>query len=107
MIETQAALIYTTLPDAPSAREIAGTLLDERLIACANIFPPIESVFAWEGKRESGNETALLLKTTRERLDQAVGRLGALHPYATPVIVGSVCGTAHPDTLAWLAEQTL
>lgn len=106
MSETQAALVYTTLPDADSAREIAGALLDERLIACANILSPVESIFVWDGERQSATEIALLLKTTRDQLDQAVARLGALHPYETPVIVANVCDKSHPGTLAWLAEQT-
>lgn len=106
MSEPKAALIYSPLPDAETARGIAGALLDEGLIACANIFASVESVFVWEGKRESATETGLLLKTTAEKLDRAVSRLAALHPYATPVIVGHVCDTAHPDTLEWLAQQT-
>jgi len=104
--EPQAALIYTPLPDAETARDIAGTLLNEGLIACANILGPIESVFLWNGNREAATESAVLFKTTVDRLDEAVSRLGALHPYETPAIVANVCDASHPDTLTWLAEQT-
>lgn len=102
----RAALIYTPLPDADTARTIAGTMLDERLIACANILGPIESVFIWNGARDHAQETAVLFKTTQDKLDQAITRLGALHPYETPAIIASVCDAAHPATLAWLAGQT-
>ncbi|NQX94901.1 MAG: divalent cation tolerance protein CutA, partial [Erythrobacter sp.] len=47
MSEVRAALIYTPLPDAKTARSIAGILLEENLIACANILGPVESVFRW------------------------------------------------------------
>ncbi|MGB3470636.1 MAG: divalent-cation tolerance protein CutA [Erythrobacter sp.] len=106
MSEPRAALIYTPLPDAETARAIAGTLLDEKLIACANILGPVESVFVWEGRTQSAQEVAVLFKTTQECLDLAVSRLGALHPYKTPAIVGTACEAAHPDTLGWLATQT-
>jgi len=106
MIEPRAALIYTPLPDAETARAIAGTLLDEKLIACANILGPIESVFVWEGRTQSAEEVAVLFKTTSERHDLAMSRLGTLHPYETPAIVGTVCDIAHPDTLGWLVQQT-
>ena len=106
MAEQQAALIYTPLPDLDTAREIAGILLDERLIACANILGPIESVFIWNGQRDSATETAVLFKTTCDQIETAVTRLAALHPYKTPAIVANVCDAAHPDTLTWLAKQT-
>ncbi|MDJ0978507.1 MAG: divalent-cation tolerance protein CutA [Erythrobacter sp.] len=103
---TRAALIYSPLPDAETARAIAGTLLDEGLIACANLLGPIESVFLWKGQRECASETAALFKTTAEALKRAVNRLHALHPYETPVIIATICDAAHPDTLAWISEQT-
>ena len=106
MNETRAALIYAPLPDRETAREIAGTLLKERLIACANILPTVESVYVWKGRIESANETAVLFKTTAAKLDEAVERLAALHPYETPAIIGSVCDAAHTGTLDWLSEQT-
>ncbi len=106
MNDTQAALIYAPFPDAESARSVAGALLEDRLIACANILGAVESVFVWNGKRESATECAVLFKTTSDRMDQAVERLGALHPYETPAIVANICGAAHVQTLEWLAQQT-
>lgn len=106
MSEPKAALIYTPLPDAETARAIAGTLLEEGLIACANILGPVESVFRWQGKVETATESAVLFKTTEDVMEKAVNRLGALHPYETPAIVASICDGAHPDTLEWLEQQT-
>lgn len=103
--DTRAALIYTPLPDAETARDVAGKLLDEGLIACANILGPIESIFIWNGAKDQSVEVGVLFKTTQTKMDLAIGRLRELHPYETPAIVGSVCDTAHPDTIAWLAEQ--
>ncbi|MDY7096836.1 MAG: divalent-cation tolerance protein CutA [Pseudomonadota bacterium] len=100
----KAALIYSPLPDAETARVIAGTLLDEKLIACANILGRAESVFMWQGKLESAVETAVLFKTTTACLEKAIARLGALHPYDTPAITGWQCDEAHPDTLHWLGD---
>ena len=106
METARAALVYSPLPDAETARSIAGTLLDEGLIACANILGPVESVFQWNGSRESAFEVAVLFKTTQARIESTVKRLHSLHPYSTPAIVGHVCDTAHPDTLEWLVSQT-
>ena len=98
-----AALVWCPYPDAESARAAAGVLLDEGLIACANILGAIESHFVWGGARASGGEVGVLFKTTAERLDDVVERLGALHPYDTPAIIGWHVDGARPATLAWLA----
>ncbi|MBY0342673.1 MAG: divalent-cation tolerance protein CutA [Sphingomonadales bacterium] len=98
-----AALVWCPFPDVDSARAAADALLDDRLIACANILGSIESRFVWDGARATGSEIAVLFKTTPERLDDVVERLGELHPYDTPAIIGWQADTAHPATFAWLA----
>lgn len=97
-----AALVWCPFPDVESARAAADALLDDRLIACANILGSIESRFVWEGARSVGAEVAVLFKTTAERLEDVTERLGELHPYDTPAILGWHADAAHPATLAWL-----
>ena len=97
-----AALIWCLFPDADSARIGAGQLLADGLIACANILPGVESLFIWQGKADSAVEVGMLCKTTADRLDAAIARLGALHPYETPAIIGWQADAAHPLTLQWL-----
>lgn len=100
--EDGAALIWCPFPDRDSARAIAGQMLDNGHIACANIIGEIESVFLWQGARQTGTETGVLFKTTAAHLTIAVEQLGKLHPYDTPAIVGWHCDAAHPATGAWL-----
>ena len=98
-----AALVWCPYPDAESARAAAGVLLDEGLIACANILGSIESHFVWEGARATGSEVAVLFKTTPERFDNVVERLGELHPYDTPAIIGWHADAVHPATSVWFS----
>lgn len=102
---TAAALVWCPFPDHDSARHCIGTLLNEGLIACANILGTIESHFVWQGAPASDCEVAVLFKTTAPLLPDCVARLGSLHPYDTPAIVGWRCDAAHPATLAWLAAS--
>ena len=104
MSEVEPALVWCPFPDADVARDIAAQLLEQKLIACANIMPAIESVFEWQGEVQSGTEVAVLLKTTCDKLDVLVQCLGESHPYDTPAIVGWRCDAAHPLTLQWLGE---
>ena len=40
-----AALIWSTFGDLQSTEDVADTLLEERLIACANILPAVRSLY--------------------------------------------------------------
>lgn len=96
------ALIWCPFPDQDSARRIANSLLDENLVACANLLGAIESVFQWQGNRESAQEIGVLFKTDAALLDRAVARLAVLHPYDTPAIMGWRCDAVPDATRAWL-----
>ncbi|MBB3034301.1 divalent-cation tolerance protein CutA [Alteriqipengyuania lutimaris] len=101
------ALVYTVFASREDARAVAAHLLDERLIACANVIGQVEALFEWDGERGSGEEVAVLFKTHADRLDAAVARLEELHPYDTPAILGwptPVSGSATRDWLAGLAS---
>jgi len=97
-----AALIWCPFPDQDSAAAAAHVLLDERLVACANMVNDMVSLFEWNGERDQARETGVLFKTNAARLSQAILRLGELHPYDEPAIVGWRCDAAAPGTAAWL-----
>ena len=97
------ALIWCPFPDSDAAATACSALLDEGLIACANMMPHMHSLFVWNGERGESRETGALLKTDAALLDQAIVRLGELHPYDEPAILGWRCDAALPATAAWLA----
>ena len=98
------ALIWCPFPDRDSARTIAGTLLDERLIACANLLGPVESLFEWAGERGEAEEVGVIFKTDHTLLERAIARLERLHPYDTPAILGWRCDAAAEGTGTWLGR---
>lgn len=107
-VKDGAVIIYTTWPDGDAAADAARALLDERLIACANILPAGRSVFRWEGRIEDGPETVALFKTSPERAGEARDRLIALHPYDEPcVLVLDVdADKSAAGFLAWIGLET-
>jgi periplasmic divalent cation tolerance protein len=96
------ALIWCPFPDRESARAAAHTLLDEKLVACANILGDVEAIFEWEGERSTGQEIGVLFKTNSALLEQAIQCLADIHPYDTPAILGWHCDSAHAATADWL-----
>ena len=99
-----AALIWAPFASEEAAAEVAGQLLDEGLVACANILPGVRSLYVWRGERGEARECGALFTTEASLLERAVARLAALHPYETPAIVGWRADAAAPATAAWLGE---
>jgi len=78
-------LLYTTVPSKEVALQIARSLLEKKLIACANI-PAITSMYQWKDAIENSDEFVLLAKSTSELKEQLIKELKNLHPYETPAI---------------------
>jgi periplasmic divalent cation tolerance protein len=96
------ALIWCPFADAASAEAAAHQLLDEGLVACANILPPMRSLFAWNGERGEAVEVGVLLKTDAGLLERATERLAEIHPYDTPAVLGWRADAVPAATADWL-----
>jgi periplasmic divalent cation tolerance protein len=96
------ALIWCPFADEDSAAAAAAQLLDDRLIACANILPPMRSLYLWQGERGEARECGVLFKTDASLLDRATARLAEIHPYDTPSVLGWRADTAARPTAEWL-----
>ena len=99
-------LLYTTVKNKLEAENLATKLLEERLIACANIQQPITSLYRWQGAVEQEPEVPMLLKTHTDRVDAAMARMAELHPYDTPCILALSIGKANPSFAEWIFSNT-
>lgn len=106
MTETDVVLIYSTFPSAQSARDVAGTLIAEKRIACANILSSGQSLYAWKGAIETVEETVVVFKTCRSLAEGAIERGKALHPYEIPCFLILPVDGGWPPYLAWIADAT-
>src|SRR5260370_8297832 len=77
-------LALSTFPDRETAQRISYQLVTEKLAACANILPAIESVYRWKEKIETGNETLVFFKLSEDRQSTFQEKLRSLHPYNVP-----------------------
>lgn len=77
--------LYVTAPSG-TAPAIAEALIGERLAACVNIAPRIQSIYRWNGAIERCEEASMIVKTTAAKAEQARDAIERLHPYKTPVI---------------------
>jgi periplasmic divalent cation tolerance protein len=97
--------VITNLPDSGSAFNLARTLVERRLAACANVLAPATSFFRWEGRLEEVAEVPLLLKTTSERYPELESALRELHPYDLPEILAFTPAAGLPAYFAWVEAE--
>lgn len=99
--------IITTVDSHEAVERISRTLLEERLITCAQVIGPITSVYWWKDRVEQAQEWLALMKT-RETLYEAVERrVREMHPYELPEIVAFNVERGLPGYLQWVRDETL
>jgi len=102
---TDIRLLYVTTKDIDQARAIARALLDQRLIACANIIPQMESIYRWKGVVEYATEAILILKTRVDLVEKTTQAILALHSYETPCVLCLPVDAGAEGYLNWLRGE--
>ena len=100
-------IVLTTMPADADEAAFARSLVDERLAACVNLLPLMESVYRWEGRVERETERQIVIKTSRERVPALWDRVRELHPYEVPEIVAVSIAQADPAYIAWIVDATV
>ncbi len=103
--QKNAVMVYTTIGSEDTARDLAQTLLTERLIACANVFP-VWSMFHWKGAVQSESELVMILKTDETRVPDLIRRIPEIHPYETPGVEVFPASHVHGPFGKWLKDET-
>jgi periplasmic divalent cation tolerance protein len=88
------------------ADRLAGSVVEHRLAACAQVTGPVHSTFRWQGRVERAEEWLCLLKTTRQRYPDLERHLRGLHSYENPEIIATAITDASADYLDWLRAET-
>ena len=96
--------IMTTTDSLDEARSLAATLVERRLVACAQI-SSIQSFYTWEGAVQNDDEFRLLLKTTEDRYPQVEAALLDLHSYDLPAVVAFDIARAYGPYGEWVAAN--
>ena len=102
---SQFAMVLVTTPDLKSARKLVQICLKSRLVACANLFPGVESHYRWQQKIETSSEVLIVFKTCRACLRKLEATISEHHPYEVPefLVVPLQAGAA--KYLAWLESE--
>ncbi len=100
-----AIIVLVTTSSKQEAEKIIQSLLEEKLIACANIIGPVHSLFWWQGKIDTAQEHLILMKTRKDLFDKLSERVKALHSYEVPEIIALPIVEGTKDYLEWLNKS--
>jgi periplasmic divalent cation tolerance protein len=98
-------VVLSTFGSPEEARRVCRQLVEERLAACANLVPAVESIYRWQGAIESTTETLAILKTTADGFAKLEARLRELHSYEVPEIISLPVHGGSEAYLRWVGEN--
>jgi len=74
-------------------------------VACVNIVPEVSSLFWWQDKLDSAQESLLIIKTRALLLDQIVTLVKEIHSYEVPEIIALPVIGGNQDYLEWIDKE--
>ncbi|CAL4924702.1 unnamed protein product [Urochloa decumbens] len=97
-------VVYVTVPNREAGKKLAGSIISEKLAACVNIVPGVDSVYWWEGKVQSDAEELLIIKTRESLLDALTEHVKANHD--VPEVIALPIKGGNLKYLEWLKNST-
>ncbi|XP_051130956.1 protein CutA, chloroplastic-like [Andrographis paniculata] len=99
-------VVYVTVPNKEAGKKLAESIVKERLAACVNRIPGVESVYEWKGKIETDSEELLIIKTRESLLEALTAHVKANHEYDVPEVIAMPITGGNQQYLEWLKNST-
>jgi periplasmic divalent cation tolerance protein len=98
-------IVLCTCADREEAERIAHSLVEQRLAACVNILPGVQSIYRWQGAVETASEVLMLIKTSPAHLRKVQSTIAGLHSYEIPEFLVLSISAGSEAYLAWLGAS--
>jgi periplasmic divalent cation tolerance protein len=106
MSDTQNAIVvFITAPTTEEATRLADVIIENRLAACVQILPEMQSVYHWAGNIERQKEILLIVKTIASKFDALEKAVREIHSYETPEIVAVPMTAGSSGYIRWILEN--
>jgi uncharacterized protein involved in tolerance to divalent cations len=102
---TDKIVVLCTCSSAEEARRLAGALIQKRLAACVNLLPSVRSIYHWKGAVEEGDETLMIIKSSRPLFERVRAEIARLHSYEEPEIVALPIVDGSESYLEWMDRE--
>lgn len=97
--------VFATTNNFENARQIANIIVSEKLAACCTIIPNVISIYYWKGEINQDMEYLLLIKTSKNKLDELEKRIVQMHPYEIPEVFSIAMHSALTKYLNWINDS--
>jgi periplasmic divalent cation tolerance protein len=95
-------LLYITCKNKEEALKIGKTLVQEKLVACANIIDSMHSIYSWNNDIVEDSESILILKSIGLNFKFIELRIKEIHSYTNPCIVCYQMEEGSKEYLEWI-----
>jgi periplasmic divalent cation tolerance protein len=106
MVHATHCMVITTTDSEEGAEQLARSIVEAYVGACAQIVGPIKSVYRWEDKVQVDPEWQIWIKTTTARLDELTAFIKTNHSYDVPEIVATPIIGGSAEYLQWVTDET-
>ncbi len=96
---------YITCEKKKEARVISETLVERKLIACANIIDNVESIFSWNKKINRSKEALIVGKTMSKNVQKIIRLVKKIHSYENPCVIFFDIKNGNVDFLKWIVKS--
>jgi periplasmic divalent cation tolerance protein len=97
-------LVLVTTANKEEAEKISQKLIEDKLIACANIINPITSHFHWSGKIDCAEECLVVMKSRMDLFEELVECVKSLHSYEVPEVLALPIVAGSESYLGWMVK---
>ena len=104
MVESEPIVVLMTAASGEEATRIAETLVQQKLAACVQVLPEMESIYVWKGELQRGREILVIAKSTRANFEKLERRVREIHSYETPEIIALPIVAGSQSYLSWLSS---
>jgi len=103
--KSEPIVVLMTAASADEAGRIAEMLVSQKLAACVQILPGMQSVYIWQGQVQRESEVLILAKTTQNNFAELEREVRAMHSYEAPEIVALPIVNGSKPYIEWLVDS--
>jgi len=97
--------LHISCPNMEIAERIANNLVQNKLVACAQMLNIGKSMYLWNWKIEKNEEILLLAKTRWRYFNKIEKSIKKVHPYTTPEIIALPIVKVNDEYARWIDES--
>ena len=106
MSESEPIVVLMTAASGEEATRLAEALVHQKLAACVQILPEMQSVYVWKGEVQREREVLVIAKSTRANFEKLERRVREMHSYETPEVIALPIVAGSDRYLDWLFSSS-